>query len=358
MKKNLNKNIINITIVVIMFLILLSYMILVDGWANVVTVIKQIKPVWFAVAGVLILIYWLLEASVLYIVTKKVCGRKNFFDTLRVSMIGQLFNNITPFSSGGQPMQAITMTKSGVSVSSSITILLVKFIVYQLVLVIYTSIVMIFKYAYFKELVSNFVFFSIVGFIINLVVIIVLVTIGINKNFIYSIIKPIYEYLNKINFLKKADEKLEKLRKDMNIFHEEFKIIKREKMMILKTCILTVVQFTAFSSITYAVYRAFGNNGHSIIDIISAQIFLMMIMAFIPTPGAGGAAEGGFYVIFKTFFVEKEIKMAILFWRLYTFYMPILIGTIFLLFKFNKKDEIIEPIKDKAEEVLKIDIKT
>ncbi|MEG0664334.1 MAG: lysylphosphatidylglycerol synthase domain-containing protein, partial [Clostridia bacterium] len=66
--------------------------------------------------------------------------------------------------------------------------------------------------------------------------------------------------------------------------------------------------------------------------------FLMMIMAFIPTPGAGGAAEGGFFVIFKTFFAVNEIKMAILFWRIYTFYLPILVGGLFLILKHRKNN--------------------
>ena len=74
-----------------------------------------------------------------------------------------------------------------------------------------------------------------------------------------------------------------------------------------------------------------------------------MIMAFIPTPGAGGAAEGGFYVIFKTFFVQSEIKMAILFWRIYTFYLPILVGAIFLVIKSKNKVEVIEVLKEEAE---------
>ena len=122
--------------------------------------------------------------------------------------------------------------------------------------------------------------------------------------------------------------------------------------MILKISILTVFQLTAFSSITYAVYRAFGEIKYSIIDVISAQTFLTMIMAFIPTPGAGGAAEGGFYVIFKTLFVQNEIKMAILFWRIYTFYLPILVGTILLVIKPRNKVEVIEVLKEEAKDVI------
>ena len=79
------------------------------------------------------------------------------------------------------------------------------------------------------------------------------------------------------------------------------------------------------------VYRAFGNYGISIWEIIPAQAFLLLIMTFFPTPGAGLGAEGGFLVIFGAIFKEGTINMSILFWRLYTFYAPIIVGALFLI---------------------------
>ena len=79
------------------------------------------------------------------------------------------------------------------------------------------------------------------------------------------------------------------------------------------------------------VYRAFGNTGTSFWQIIPAQAFLLLIMTFVPTPGSGLGAEGGFYLLFNSIFKEGTINMSILFWRIYTFYLPILVGTILLI---------------------------
>ena len=95
--------------------------------------------------------------------------------------------------------------------------------------------------------------------------------------------------------------------------------------------ITAVVQSFAYYSITYMVYRAFGNYGISFWQIIPTQAFLLLIMTFIPTPGSGLGAEGGFYILFNTIFKEGTINMSILFWRLYTFYLPILVGLFFLI---------------------------
>jgi uncharacterized membrane protein YbhN (UPF0104 family) len=54
-------------------------------------------------------------------------------------------------------------------------------------------------------------------------------------------------------------------------------------------------------------------------------------MTFTPTPGAGLGAEGGFYILFSSVFQKGSIGMSILFWRMYTFYLPIIIGALFMI---------------------------
>ena len=307
--------------------------------------------IWWMIFGlVLIIIYWLLEALSLYIVEKKIYKDQKYINSLRVSMIGQLFNSITPFSSGGQPMQAVAMKMEGKQVSDSATILLIKFIVYQAVLVLFSLGIIIFEYSYFKNLVTGFTRLALIGFLVNLVVIIALILIGAKSNFVKKILAFFYKLLGKIKILKEVDRKLNNLNLSVDNFHEKFKIIKKEKKMVLKLAIVTFVQLIAFFSITYAVYRMFGQDSVSIVKIISAQAFLSMIMAFVPIPGAGIAAEGGFYIIFNTFFSEETINMAILFWRLYTFYLPILVGAVFLI-KVRKENNDVD-ILEKAEETI------
>lgn len=335
-KGKLSTNVINIIIVVCIFVGLLTYMFAVDGIDNMVYIAKNLNYKWILVGFLCMVIYWILEAICLYVVTKKTYKNQKFLSSLRVSMIGQLFNCITPFSSGGQPMQAVAMVNEGKKLSNTASILLIKFIVYQATLVIYTLLLIILKYAYFKSLVSNFVYLALIGFLVNFVIIIFLLLIGINKKFVYKFLSVIYRLLGKIKILKNVEEHLEKLSTSIDSFNKQFQIIKKEKLMILRLAIYTTIQLTVYFFVTYAVYKAFGQSGASVINIISAQAFLMMVMAFVPIPGAGIAAEGGFLVIFNTFFENGTINMAILSWRIYTFYLPIIFGALFLIVN-NKK---------------------
>ena len=114
---------------------------------------------------------------------------------------------------------------------------------------------------------------------------------GIKKSIISSITTPIIKFLGKIHILKHPIEILEKLDKSIDNFSEQFKFMKSEKKMVLEMFITAVVQSFAYYSITYMVYRAFGNYGISFWQIIPTQAFLLLIMTFIPTPGSGLGAE-------------------------------------------------------------------
>ena len=333
------KYLINIEIILLFLFGLVIYMIKKDGVDNIINVVKSIEVKWALLGVFCMIVYWILEALVLYIICKKVYPNQKYVSSFRTNMVGQLFNNITPFSSGGQPVQAYLLTKEGYSLSTGASILLFKFIIFQAVHVIYTFVVLIFKYEYFKAMINKFAYFAIIGFLVNLSVIVMLILVGVNKKLAYGIIKGIYVFLSKIHIIKNVDEKLNLLKVSIDNFNNQFKIIKKEKSVVLKATIITIIQLTAFFTVAYSVYRSLGFNSNMYINILCAQAFLTMIMAFIPTPGAGGVAEGGFYVIFSHYFTSNTIGMATLIWRFYTFYLPIIVG-IFFVFKVKKKDNI------------------
>lgn len=329
--KNKKMTIFNFILIVAIFVGLLIYMITVDGIDNIVEVLQKVDYRWVLLGVGCLLIHWTCEAITLHIPIKKMYKNQKFTNSIKVSMIGLLFNNITPFSSGGQPMQAYELTKTGKRVSDSLSAMAIKFIITQTALVITTLIVIVIEFNFFKNLMQDYIWIAIVGFAVNIVAIILVILAGINKRFITIFTNPIIKFLGKIHILKNPDKTIEKLDKSIDNFGEQFKFMKSEKKMVLEMFITAVVQSLAYYSITYMVYRAFGNYGITFWQIIPTQAFLLLIMTFIPTPGSGLGAEGGFYLLFNSIFKEGTINMSILFWRMYTFYLPILVGTLFLI---------------------------
>lgn len=321
----------NFLLIIVICVGLLIYMLKVDGIENIIKVLNSVDYRWvFAGLGCLI-IHWICESLNLHIPIKKMYPNQQFRNSFRVAMIGQLFNNITPFSSGGQPMQAYELNKTGKKVSDSLSAMAIKFVITQTALVSSTLVVVLIEFNFFKNLMQNYLWLAIVGVIVNILAILVVIVAGIKKEIITWITTPIINILGKIHIIKHKEEIIEKLNKSIDNFGNQFTIMKSEKKMVIQMFIIAVIQSMAYYSITYMVYRAFGNYGISFLQIIPTQAFLLLIMTFIPTPGSGLGAEGGFYLLFNSIFKEGTINMSILFWRIYTFYLPILIGIIFLI---------------------------
>ncbi len=328
---NKKMTILNFLLILVILIGLLIYMIQVDGINNIIEVLTKVDYKWVLGGLICLLLHWICEAINLHIPIKKMYPKQPITNSIKVSMIGLLFNNITPFASGGQPMQAYELTKTGKKVSDSLSAMAIKFIITQSALVLSTLIVIFFEFNFFKNLMQDYLWIAIVGFIINIVAIIVVILAGIKKGLITTITTPIVKLLGKIHILKHPTDILEKLDKSIDNFGEQFKFMKAEKKMVLQMFFVATIQSLAYYSITYMVYRAFGNYGITFWQIIPTQAFLLLIMTFIPTPGSGLGAEGGFYLLFNSIFKEGTIHMSILFWRIYTFYLPILVGLFFLI---------------------------
>ena len=328
---NKKLTIFNFILIVIIFVGLFIYMVCVDGMDNIITVLHQVDYKWVLGGLGCLLITWICETITLHLPMKKMYPHQTITNSIKVTMIGLLFNNVTPFSSGGQPMQAYELTKTGKRVSDSLSALAMKFIITQIALVVTTLLIVAIEFDFFANLMQNFVWLAIVGFAINILAIIVVIIAGIKKRAITIFTTPIIKFLGKIRIIKNPDKTIEKLDESIDNFRGQFQFMRKQKKMVLLMFLTAVIQSLAYYSITYMVYRAFGNYGISFWQIIPVQAFLLLLMTFIPTPGSGLGAEGGFLLLFNSIFKEGTINMSILFWRIYTFYLPIIIGAFFLI---------------------------
>ncbi len=136
-KKAANKKmkILNFIFIIAVFTGLAIYMIYIDGMDNIIELLHSVDYKWVLAGVGCLLVHWLCDSLNLYIPIKRMYPTQTFKNSFKVAMIGQLFNNITPFATGGQPMQAYELTKTGKKVSDSLSAMIIKFIVTQIALV-------------------------------------------------------------------------------------------------------------------------------------------------------------------------------------------------------------------------------
>ncbi len=91
---------------------------------------------------------------------------------------------------------------------------------------------------------------------------------------------------------------------------------------------MSFIEILALQSVIYFVYRGFGLNQYSYLQIITLQFLLYIVASSTPLPGDSGAQEGGFYYYFAKFFPQSTIFAALILWRFITFYLQIFMGFI------------------------------
>ncbi|EKQ57521.1 MULTISPECIES: lysylphosphatidylglycerol synthase transmembrane domain-containing protein [unclassified Clostridium] len=317
--------------------IFLSFFLFTKGLTSIVQELKTLSPLWLISALILMVLFWIFEMLVLYVITKNFHKTdKLLIKCFHFEMVGVYFGAVTPFAAGSHPAQLYSMTESGVPAGVSGSILMIKFMLHQFINIAILILAFIFKFNYFHSNVPYFIYFFISGLIVHIIIMIFMILFSLNINLTKNILIFIFKILKRVRLIKDTQDIYKKIEIELGNFHENISLIFKNKRMCIKASILTVLQWIAFFSIPYCIYRSYSFNSHDLFTMIAAQIFLINFMAIIPLPGAEGGAEGGFYLIYSLFFENGTIITAIFIWRMLTYYLSIVAGSVFTLLIPNK----------------------
>jgi len=291
-----------------------------SDFRNLVDSISKINLRWIFLGIIVVIFKWLSESLVMTVIGLK--KGMSFLKSFFVTIIGQLFNSITPFATGGQPMQAYYMNKMGVDLSEGVAVLIAKFIVYQLVVTVYGFVILIWKFREVASYVSGLAFLSIIGFGLNISVIFLLLLFSYNPSLTSKIVKWFIGILKKFK-IKVSDQKvMEKL----GNFHSVMVEYLSKPVILIGAFLFTLLQLLLNLSLPFFAARSLNVESLSILKAVTFQSIVWLVLSLVPTPGTTGAAEGVFFIFFKPFFGIEKIAMAIIIWRLLSYYLNIIIG--------------------------------
>ena len=131
--------------------------------------------------------------------------------------------------------------------------------------------------------------------------------------------------------VKKIEEKEKKITKELKTYQIGARYMNTNKWIVIRTLIFTFIEFIAFYSISYFIYKAFGMNEFNIFELTTLQAVLYGTVSGIPSPGAVGVSEGGYMAIFGKIYSENILSSAMLLTRGINFYLFVLISTIVVI---------------------------
>ncbi len=339
MKKVNTKLIFNILVFAMSIGLMLYFCLSPNGLADLLKSTIGFKFEWFIFGFLCQIINIAIDCFLIHLFLKGSKCKISIKNCIKAGMVGQFFSAITPSSTGGQPMQIYFLSKQNVNAGSSASAFMQKFIVYQSCTVLYSIFAIFVCSDFFKSILNPVVWqISIVGFLAQVLVIVLLAIFSFSKKITNKIIFSSVNLLAKVKIIKHPDDIIDKIQKQLSLFHDSNLDLYKNKSLLVKTCLLTIAQLTAIFSIPYCIYRGFNLSGDNLLTMICAQAFVTMTASLVPIPGASGASEGSFYIFFRTFFTNNTLKSATIIWRSFSYYFTILISAPFSMLTKNKEN--------------------
>ncbi|MCL2811790.1 MAG: flippase-like domain-containing protein [Clostridia bacterium] len=287
---------------------------------------------WMIAAVACVVGFWVLEALALHWLVSCLYQGVPFHSNMRTAMIGQLYAALTPFSTGGQPVQLIYMHRDGLDTGGGASVLIVKSILYQIGLILMALLPIVTAYRFFQNQVPAFGWMAGLGFGVNL-----LVTAGMLLLAVYPrATRRMYAFgvkaLHFFRIVRDVDATITKAQTQFDIYYESTLRYEKKRGALLGVLAITFVQLLSLYLVPYAIYRAFGyHEPGTVIRIVSAVAFVTIVSASVPLPGGSGGAEGSFLLIFALFFRQPDLLIAMLLWRLLTYYFGMITGALVML---------------------------
>lgn len=331
MKKNFKRG---IRLFLIVLVITITLILLFTTSKETFIALKSFKLEYLLFSFILWVVYIIFDALRVHTIIHGVSGKfQRLSISFDINLMGAFLAAVTPFQTGGFPIQIYLLHKKGISVGKATLIIFLRGIFYALFLIT----ILPFLFPLFKFSGKFFTLFIYSAIVYSIVII----------GFLIFIIKPVI--LNSLIFKLSNIIKVKKIKKGLLRLSEEFYDM-REKFLgfatkkikhTILTYIFTLIAFLSCYSIAPLILKGLGINVN-FAGVFLLQLFVVFITFFFPTPGSTGAAEGGFALLFATVAPKHILGIYSILWRFYTFYISAVIGGFLTLKVFHLGDTELE----------------
>ena len=300
-------------------------------WEHIVKM--DTKYLWIAIACVVVyLATWPVS---LMILTRKSENKPKKIDDFLIGGSEHFFNGITPFASGGQPIQVYLYHQNGMTAAQATGICLSNFIAFMIATNTYAIASLFFWGQFTATFTSATIWMVILGFFMNLFTLFFIILIASSSK-VRNLFIKLFKALGKIKFLTKIiDKTLPKFEEYCNNFQLASKEIMSHKMDFFLAIIARGVSLLFYYCIPFFILKGLGVE-LTWVDaffVLLASSFTITTMVWVPTPGGTGGIEFAFTYIFVTFFLTMEnkdeiITASMIMWRFLTYYLLMFLSAI------------------------------
>lgn len=289
----------------------------------------------------LFLLTVLLETLKLFIMIRKTTNTYQFGTAFKCAALGKFYDYVTPLGAGGQPFQMVYLAKHGVPSGPAGAIPIGTLFLTQFSFFICA--IVSFAFGVSEEIVPIYIqIVAYVGAVFYIIVPLFLVTFSFFPKAGYKVIAWGTKICAKLRICKNPEKWIAKGNGAIDNNKQNMAILFKSKRVLILGMLLSLAYVIAQCSLPYFSLMLFSDAIKSAsltpswdlwFEVTRITFFIYCAITFIPTPGNSGAADGTFYGLFRSVLitVAGASFTCMMVWRIFSFYMYILLGLIVLI---------------------------
>lgn len=316
--------------IIISFSIIIIFQMLYSKNLNIFSVLKFPLNILLMNFFILFLIYFI-NALRLQMLLKFFGYKFPFLESFKNVFFGAFFTFITPMSIGGQPYRIYHLIKNNIKGTDATNIVISKtleipFVIFFLDLLFIKNVLKFMPKSFGLTIILIGFF---VGFSISFAIFLSFVNRKILKRFLFFLIK-----IFKLKYTEvEVDNWIDKLQESIKILW-----LKNPWILILDS-FLYFITLIFYNLILFMIVKTFFGEPISFFSLLAVLVLMNTVAYYVPTPGSSGGIEGTYQIVFSNLFGPLNAINIITIYRFVTFYVPLILGTVFFTIS-SKKDKI------------------
>lgn len=336
--------------------------------------IENVNVTYLILIPIAILAVMLFESIKYLIVTHAVTNQFKLLNSIKVGLVGKYYDDITPFSAGGQPMQIFYLHKKGHSGGTASAIILIKYFVQMMCWVTICFLLMVLNrgvlddptimgelYVYGVPIRQVLVIAGWIGWCVNAILPLSIVLFAIFPKITNRILEWCINLVINISW-RAANRKESKTGKSQ--LNRKVKLIRRKRkwidgansgvkdfrssFIVMSHKPLHFISLIAFCTIEqlltwafpFVVLLAFDKSQAFSWDLMFAimtlNVYAAMSVTVVPTPGNSGLMEVVMSAALTKLLAAASVWVLVG-WRMSTYYIYIIVGMGIMVFEFIRR---------------------
>jgi uncharacterized protein (TIRG00374 family) len=282
--------------------------------------------------GMFILMF-LMDTLRYLVVTVGLTGRARPLVCFKVGLLGRYYDNITPLSTGGQPMQIYYLHKKGYTGGEASAIVLVKYLNSMLCWLGLGLGLMIGNSVALNSITEPSAVFLLklgagFGWTISAIIPVSVLLFLVAPHATNKLVASIIGVAAKLKLVKNKLAAIKKVTRYLLEFRRAAKLLIKKPLTFLILLVVSFIYWSIMMSFPYFVMLALSSiepSFTSLVAVTTLTAFATFSVQMIPTPGNSGVVESSVLLALGSV-VTTNIFWIVLVWRFMVYYSYVLIG--------------------------------